>query len=160
VLRFHGFIAAFVLAACAPQGVPPRLPRPTHRDITLTTVPVLVKEMRRTLPFLADAFGPTGALHEKELYGFMPSQVTVMAGDTIHFTFINPEDDVHAFVLPDLAVSLPGNSTTRATYIALRAGVFAFTCAIQSHLPMMAGQLIVLAPAALASSAASERSGP
>ena len=31
-----------------------------------------------------------------------------------------------------------------ATYVARRAGIFAFVCAIQAHLPMMWGQLVVL----------------
>jgi hypothetical protein len=75
----------------------------------------------------------------------------VVEGDTIHFTFVNPEDDPHSFVLPDLAVSLPGGTTTHATYVAKHAGVYPITCAIQAHMPMMSGQLIVLAPAAVAS---------
>lgn len=68
----------------------------------------------------------------------------MIEGDTIHFTFINPEDDVHSFALPDLAVPLPGQRTTTATYVARRAGIYPFVCAIQAHLPMMSGQLVVL----------------
>jgi plastocyanin len=83
-------------------------------------------------------------LDGKEVYGFSPSTVTVVEGDTVHFTFINPEDDVHSFVLPDLVVPLPPQKTTTATYIAKRAGIFPFVCSVISHLPMMSGQLVVL----------------
>ena len=72
--------------------------------------PVLVKEQRSTFPFLGAAFAKGGVLDGKEVYAFSPSTLTVVEGDTIHFTLINPEDDVHSFVLPDFAVSLPGNS--------------------------------------------------
>lgn len=123
--------------------------RPIARMITVTTVPLLVKEQARLFPFLPSAFAKGGVLEGKEVYAFSPSTITVVAGDTIHFTFVNPEDDDHSFVLPDLAVPLPGGTTTTATYVAKRAGVYPIVCAVQSHLPMMSGQLVVLAPAAL-----------
>ena len=122
---------------------------PTTRAITITTVPMLVKEEQSVLPFLRDDFAKGGVLEGKEVYGFSPSTVTVVEGDTIHFTLINPEDDVHSFILPDLAVSLPGQKTTTATYVARRAGIFPFVCAIQAHLPMMWGQLVVLSTTAM-----------
>lgn len=122
---------------------------PHARAITVTTVPLLVKEEQGVLPFLKEDFAKGGVLEGKEVYAFSPSTITVVQGDTIHFTFINPEDDVHSFVLPDLAVSLPGEKTTTATYVAKRAGVFPFVCAIQAHLPMMSGQLVVLTAAAM-----------
>jgi plastocyanin len=118
---------------------------PQARNITITTVPLLVKEQQSVLPFLKEDFANGGVLDGKEVYAFSPSTVTVFEGDTIHFTFINPEDDVHSFVLPDFAVSLPGQKTTTATYVAKGAGIYAFECAIPSHLPMMYGQLVVLA---------------
>ena len=118
--------------------------QPTTRAITITTVPLLVKEEQRVLPFLEEDFAKGGVLDGKEVYAFSPSTVTVVEGDTIQFTFINPEDDVHSFVLPDLAVSLPGQKTTTATYIAKRAGIMRFVCAVQAHLPMMWGELVVL----------------
>lgn len=124
---------------------------PRTRDITMTTVPLMVKEMQGVLPFLRDAFAKGGTLDGKEVYGFSPSTIIAGAGDTLRFTFVNPEDDVHAFVLPDFAVSLPGKSITHATYLAKHVGIFTFTCAIQSHLPMMAGQLVVLDGASIAS---------
>ena len=117
---------------------------PTTKAITITTVPMLVKEEQNVLPFLKEDFAKGGILDGKEVYGFSPSTVTVIEGDTIQFTFINPEDDAHSFVMSDLAVSLPGQKTTTATYVAKHAGVFRFVCAIQAHLPMMWGQLIVL----------------
>jgi plastocyanin len=117
---------------------------PTIRAITITTVPLLVKEEQAVLPFLKGDFARGGVLEGKEVYAFSPSTITVVEGDTIHFSLINPEDDVHSFVLPDLAVSLPGQRATTATYVAKRAGIFPFVCAVQAHLPMMWGQLVVL----------------
>jgi plastocyanin len=117
---------------------------PRSREITITTVPLLVKEQAGVLPFLQRDFAKGGVLDGKEVYGFSPSGITVVEGDTIHFTFINPEDDVHSFVLPDLAVPLPPQKVTTATYIAKRAGIYPFVCSVASHLPMMSGQLTVL----------------
>lgn len=122
---------------------------PQVRNVTITTVPLLVKEQQKVLPFLKEDFGKGGVLEGKEVYAFQPSTITVGEGDTIHFTFINPEDDVHSFVLPDLAISLPGMSATTATYVAKQPGIVPFVCAIQSHLPMMSGQLVVLSAASL-----------
>ncbi|MGH7649054.1 MAG: cupredoxin domain-containing protein [Gemmatimonadaceae bacterium] len=124
--------------------------RPRTRAITVTTVPLLVKEQRSTFPFLAAAFARGGVLNGKEVYAFSPSTLTIVEGDTIQFTLINPEDDAHSFVLPDLSVSLPGNTTTRATYVARHAGIFPIVCAVPSHLPMMSGQLVVLPRATMA----------
>ena len=122
---------------------------PQVRAVTVTTVPLLVKEQQGVLPFLKEDFARGGVLEGKEVYAFSPSTITVVQGDTIHFTFINPEDDVHSFVLPDLAVSLPAQKVTTATYVATHAGIFPFVCAIQAHLPMMSGQLVVLSAAAM-----------
>jgi plastocyanin len=123
--------------------------KPIGRAVTVTTVPLLVKEQAKLFPFLPGAFAKGGVLEGKEVYAFSPSTITVVAGDTIHFTFVNPEDDDHSFVLPDFAVPLPGGKTTTATYVARRAGIYPILCAVKSHLPMMSGQLVVLAPAAL-----------
>jgi plastocyanin len=133
-------------AACGPS-VPPTPNAhytPRAREITITTVPLLVKEQAKLYPFLPPDFKSGGVLDGKEVYAFVPSTITVAEGDTIHFTFINPEDDVHSFVLPDFAVSLPGQKMTTATYVARHAGIFTFTCAVASHLPMMRGELVVL----------------
>ena len=147
-------------ASCAKNesAVHPYTPR--VREITVTTVPLLVQEQAKVFPFLKSAFAKGGVLDGKEVYAFSPSTLVVVEGDTIHFTFINPEDDVHSFVLPDFAVSLPASQTTTATYVATRAGVFPFVCAIPSHLPMMSGQLIVLTPGAVSAPAATSPSGP
>jgi plastocyanin len=135
------------LTAC--QASPPAVPayRPQRRDLTITTIPLLTKEIQKVYPFLTQAFAPGGLLAGKEVYGFMPSTVTVIEGDTIQFQFINPEDDLHSFVLlPDLSVALPGLKTTTVTYVARHAGIFTFTCSIPAHLPSMSGQLVVLSP--------------
>ncbi|HXC26025.1 MAG TPA: hypothetical protein VNU46_08925 [Gemmatimonadaceae bacterium] len=123
---------------------------PRERNITITTVPLLVKEEQGVLPFLKTDFAKGGVLEGKEVYAFSPSTVTVVEGDTIHFTLINPEDDVHSFVLPDFAVSLPGQKTTTATYVAKRAGIYPIVYAIPAHQPMMSGQLVVLASSSVA----------
>jgi plastocyanin len=149
-------LVALVLGtACARSDSTRRAPRysPRGRAITITTVPLLVKEQQNLFPFLKPAFAKGGVLEGKEVYAFSPSTVTVVEGDTIHFTFINPEDDDHSFVLPDLSVSLPGGKTTTATYVAVHAGIFPIVCAIESHLPMMSGQLVVLSAASMASDA-------
>ena len=117
---------------------------PHVRDVTVTTIPLVTKELASVYPFLQQDFAKGGVLDGKEVYGFLPSTITVMEGDTIHFTFINPEDDVHSFVLPGLSVALPGQRTVTATYVARQAGIYDFTCSIPTHLPMMHGQLVVL----------------
>jgi len=123
--------------------------RPRTRDITITTVPLLVKEQQGTLPFLKQDFAAGGVLEGKEVYAFSPSTITVVEGDTLHLTLINPEDDVHSFVLPDLVVPLPPQATTHATYVAARTGIYPFVCAVAAHLPMMSGQLVVLSARAM-----------
>jgi uncharacterized cupredoxin-like copper-binding protein len=130
----------------APSAAAAYVPR--SRQITITTVPLLVKEQRALFPFLRPAFAKGGVLDGKEVYAFSPSSITVVQGDTIRFTFINPEDDPHSFVLPDFAVSLAPGKTTTAIYVATHVGIFPFQCAVPSHLPMMSGQLTVLSPMA------------
>lgn len=142
--------AAILAPACASR---PRTTRaayvPRRRAITVTTVPLLVKEEQSVLPFLKSDFAPGGVLDGKEVYAFSPSTLTVVEGDTIELTLINAEDDVHSFVLPDLVVPLPPQKVTTATYVARRAGIYEFVCSVASHLPMMHGQLVVLAPDAV-----------
>jgi len=144
-----------VVLACtpAPRAAPPAYV-PRVRELTVTTVPLLVKEEQSVLPFLKEDFAKGGVLEGKEVYGFSPSTLTVVEGDTIHFTLINPEDDDHSFVLPDLAVPLPPQRATKVTYVARRAGIYPILCAVATHLPMMSGQLVVLAPAAVGRSPA------
>lgn len=140
------------LVACAGPGIQTRLPAyvPRVRELTVTTVPMLVKEEQALFPFLKPALAKGGVLEGKEVYAFSPNTLTVIEGDTIHLTLINPEDDVHSFVLPDLAVPLPGGTTTRVTYVATHAGIYPIVCAIPAHLPMMSGQLVVLPSAVMA----------
>lgn len=135
---------------------------PITRTITVTTVPMLVNEEKNVLPFLKADFARGGVLQGKEVYSFSPSTVTVVEGDTIHFSLINPEDDEHwfylpdcsgesgeSFVLPDCAVRLTPQTETHATYIARHAGIYPFMCIIVKHVPMMNGQIVVLSPAAV-----------
>ncbi len=138
--------AVLICAGCRQTGPADRAStyRPRIRELTVTTVPLLVKEEQNVLPFLKPAFAKGGVLEGKEVYAFSPSTLTVVEGDTLHLTLINPEDDVHSFVLPDFVVPLPGGTTTHATYIAKHAGIFPIVCAVASHLPMMSGQLVVL----------------
>ena len=140
-------LATLVVAAACARSTPPvarAAYTPRTRAITITTVPLLVKEEQSMYPFLKPAFAKGGVLDGKEVYAFSPSSITVVEGDTLSLDIINPEDDAHSFVLPDFAVSLPGGTATQATYVAKHAGIFTIQCAVPSHLPMMAGQLIVL----------------
>jgi plastocyanin len=114
------------------------------REIVITTVPLLTKELATTYPFLKKDFATGGVLAGKEVYEFMPSTITVAEGDTLRLTFINPEDDAHSFVMDGLLVSILAQSETHATYVAAHAGIYDFVCAIPAHLPMMRGQLVVL----------------
>jgi hypothetical protein len=141
-----------LLAACTGSEPGPHVAvyHPRTRAVTITTVPLLVKEQRAQLPFLDEAFGKGGVLEGKEVYAFSPSTITAVEGDTLRLTLINPEDDVHSFVLSDLAISLPGNTRVDTVYVARVPGIHPFVCAVQAHLPMMAGQLVVLAAAAMA----------
>jgi hypothetical protein len=139
------------LAACSHDAAPAPQPHyvPQRRQLTVTTVPLLVKEAKGLYPFLAPDFAPGGILDGKEVYAFSPSTLTVVEGDTIAFTFVNPEDDLHTFVLPDFAVPLPGQQIVHATYVARRAGIYPILCSVAAHLPMMSGQLVVLSPSAV-----------
>ena len=107
---------------------------------------MLSKELRAVYPFLAQDFAPGGVLEGKEVYAFVPSTITVVAGDTLRLTFLNPEDDEHSFILPDLYVPLPGLSRKEVTYVARQAGIFPFACGVPAHLPMMRGEFVVLSP--------------
>jgi plastocyanin len=135
--------ASSSLSACA-RGTTTSAYTPATRDITITTVPLLVKELAKTYPFLAKDFAKGGVLDRKEVYAFSPSTITAIRGDTLRLHFINPEDDEHGFALRDLLVKLPPQSTVDTTYVARTAGVFPFSCTIPTHTPMMRGELVVL----------------
>jgi hypothetical protein len=139
-------IATALASGCATPE--PRLAtyRPRRRDVTITAVPLLTREMQRIYPFLVRAFGRGGVLEGKEVYAFEPSTITVVEGDTLALTLVNPEDDAHAFALPDLEVGMPPESTVTTRYVASQAGIYRYTCSIPSHLPFMYGTLVVLAP--------------
>ena len=118
--------------------------KPQTRAVTITAVPLLTKELIKIYPFLAADFGRGGILEGKEVYTFVPTNVTVFGGDTIRFTLINPEDEAHSFVLPGLAVTMPPQSSVNASYIARAPGVFQFECDLPAHKPTMYGELVVL----------------
>lgn len=136
----RAILLLLIAGACRPTY------QPRTRAVTVTTVPLLTKEMVAIYPFLKTDFAAQGVLAGKEVYAFSPSTLTAYAGDTLEITFINPEDDAHTFVLPDLAVALPGQSTKTVRYPVGAPGIYLFQCNIASHTPMMNGQLVVLAP--------------
>ncbi len=141
-------LIAFAITSCSSRGhQKARTAPPVGRDVVITTIPLLTRELAKTYPFLREDFAKGAVLDGKEVYSFEPSTITVNAGDTLHFMFVNPEDDPHSFVMNDFSVALPPQAITRATYIAKHPGIFDFVCAIPSHLPMMRGQLIVLTAA-------------
>jgi plastocyanin len=156
LLTLIAFLGGAVGACRHPATYTPRT-----QEITITTVPLLVREAKGLYPFLAADVAAGGILEGKEVYAFSPSTVTVVEGDTVLFTLINPEDDDHGFLLPgcasddvgsfvppDCGVDLPPQRVTRATYVARHAGTYAILCKVAKHLPMMSGQLVVL-PAAI-----------
>lgn len=143
IIRAQLIALCLAVTSCARERVTQGY-QPRTRELTITTVPLLTKELQSIYPFLVRDFGRGGVLQGKEVYAFLPSNLTVVQGDTIHFTLINPEDDAHSFVLPGLAVPLPPQSTVIADYIARNAGVFQFICNTPAHMPMMYGQLVVL----------------
>src|SRR5216117_2348197 len=104
-----------------------------------------LRDIRRA----AEACG--GVLEGKEVYAFSPSTITVVEGDTVRFTLVNPEDDPHSFVLPGLAAAMPGQTITHATYVARRPGIFPIACDVPGHMPMMSGELVVLSTRAVVS---------
>ncbi|HTR96778.1 MAG TPA: cupredoxin domain-containing protein [Candidatus Acidoferrales bacterium] len=139
---------ALLAASCAPS--PAARYQPQVRELTLTAVPLLVREQEHLFPFLHADFAPHGILADKEVYAFVPPSLTVIEGDTLHLTIVNPEDDAHEITLPGDTVVLPGQMTTRVTYVAPRAGIYPLACRLPTHAPFMAGQLVVLAPSAVA----------
>lgn len=132
------------VGGCGSAPSAPRAYVPQVRELRLTTVPLLTKELATIYPFLQQDFAPGGVLDGKEIYAFVPSTLVAVEGDTLHFTFVNPEDDAHTFVLQGLVVQLPPQSVTQASYEAKQAGVFTFACVVPAHLPAMYGQLVVL----------------
>ncbi len=145
--------ALCVAAGCGTRAAAPARPgaaayQPHSRNVTITTVPLLVKELAKTYPFLARDFAKGGVLEGKEVYAFSPSTITAVAGDTLRLTLINPEDDDHSFVLHDFFVKIPPQGKIDTTYVVKAPGTYEFTCSVPSHIPMMHGELVVLAPSA------------
>jgi len=119
---------------------------PQTRTYTITAVPVLVHEMQSTLPYLQKDFAPGGVLDGKEVYGFMPSTLTVYQGDTLNLTLVNPADDPHTFTISEFGVNaqMPGTSSTTTSFVASKAGIYTYVCEEAEHVPFMYGQLVVL----------------
>ena len=147
-MKRPALLALAACAACQSNEAEPRY-QPRTRDVVITSVPVLVKEQQRELPFLARDFAKGGVLDGKEVYAFQPSTVTVVRGDTLRFTFVNPEDDAHDFVLDSLRVPIPGQASVHATWVATEPGIHPFVCDIPSHAPFMSGEVVVLTPRAV-----------
>jgi len=118
------------------------------RAVTVTTVPLLVKEQQSIFPFLRSDFAKGGLLEGMEVYGFSPSTIVSYAGDTLQFTFVNPEDDPHTFVIdaPEarLAVAIQPQHVANATLVTRTPGIFIFRCTYPNHSRSMWGQLVVL----------------
>ena len=73
---------ALVTLACTPSTpASATVYRPRARDITVTTVPLLVREGQSIYPFLKSDFARGGVLDGKEVYAFVPSTLTVVEGD-------------------------------------------------------------------------------
>ena len=150
------WLLPLILLACGRAGTPSsdgtaRAYTPRTRSITITTVPLLVKELAGTYPFLKQDAAPGGVLAGKEVYAFSPSTITAVAGDTLRLTLLNPEDDDHGFVLRDFYVTLPPQSKTDTIYVTKSPGIYEFSCNVPAHLPMMRGQLVVLGAGSLRS---------
>lgn len=139
-----------LLVSCAPAASARPTYRPRSRMATITTVPLLVHEQARMLPFLERDFAHGGVLDGKEVYGYVPSTLVAYVGDTLRLAIANPEDDAHTFVIDDpverTGVALAPQTTTNVTIIARAPGIYAFRCTVPGHQPFMAGQFIVLAP--------------
>jgi plastocyanin len=146
-MKLHAVVVALLAAAaCARPAAHASSYVPQVRDLTITTLPIVTTEIAKIYPFVKEDMAKGGVLEGKEVYAFEPSSLTVYAGDTLKLTFINPEDDVHGFVLPDFAISLKPQSVAHATYVARKAGIFLYKCSQMSHMPSMYGTLVVLAP--------------
>jgi uncharacterized cupredoxin-like copper-binding protein len=143
-------MTAMAVSACTQQASP-RAYVSQERRFVVTAIPLLTKELVSTYSFLREDFAQGGVLEGKEIYAFVPSTLTVVEGDTVRFTLVNPEDDEHNFILPGLALELPGQSVTEGTWRAEHAGIFNFVCTIPAHMPEMYGQIVVL-PAAIGAS--------
>jgi len=81
---------------------------------------------------------------EVSTYLWMPGQIIVNQGDEVALEFIGINGANHATVIQgyDRSFVVERGQTTKVTFKADKAGVFAITCA--THQPSMVGELIVL----------------
>jgi len=82
---------------------------------------------------------------EVSTYVWMPAQIVVNQGDEITLEFVGINGASHPTTIKGYGRSfvVKRGHTTRMTFTADKAGVFAIECA--SHPPSMAGELVVLA---------------
>jgi hypothetical protein len=91
VVSIIGPVACVVaLTSCTKpaQSDASRAPPARSREVVITTVPLLTKELAATYPFLNKDFATNGVLDGKEVYEFMPSTITVGGGDVV----LRPQD--------------------------------------------------------------------
>jgi heme/copper-type cytochrome/quinol oxidase subunit 2 len=124
---------------------------PQVRSFTMTIVPYWVHEETGVFDYLNADFSKRGILHDKEVWGFNPSSITVYQGDTVDIALYNPSSDPHTWTITDLGVSVPVGATakTDVRFTANKVGLFQFNCEVGEHFPFMNGQLTVL-PATVA----------
>jgi plastocyanin len=141
-----GCAATAANAAQSSQAAAQTAYQPQTRTFTVTSVPLAVHEMQGSMDFLQKDFAKGGILDGKEVYGFYPSDLIVYQGDTVNLTLVNPEDDPHTFTITELGVNveMKAQSTTKASFVASKAGTYQFICAEPEHMPYMWGQLVVL----------------
>ena len=78
-----GAVVSLIGCTIAKSPPPSHAYLPHVREITVTTVPLLVKEQQGLFPFLAKDFGKGGVLQGKEVYAFSPS--TIAGGEASRY---------------------------------------------------------------------------
>jgi len=124
---------------------------PQTRSFVMTIVPYWVHEETGVFDYLNTDFSKKGILHDKEVWGFNPSAITVYQGDTVDISLYNPSSDPHTWSISGLDVNVPVDATAKADvrFVAGKVGVFQFNCEVGEHFPFMTGELTVL-PASVA----------
>jgi plastocyanin len=143
-------------ASATPAATSPKIATATHyapqtREFVMTIVPGWVHEQTGTFDYLDANFSKKGLLHDKEVWNFSPSSITVYAGDTVAIALYNPSSDPHTWTLMGMNVNVPigAQAMAEVRFVATKVGLFTFNCEIGEHFPFMTGQLVVL-PATVA----------
>jgi len=145
-------LVALVIAGCtAPAGV---ALQPTTRTFYIAAIEPKGSTTVDKEPF------PTGSLPEgggyalKEpddtgtwtvsTYRWLPSEITVMQGDTVTLELIGINGASHPATIEgyDITFEVKRGQRTSVTFIADKVGVFAIACTV--HQPSMTGTLVVL----------------